>query len=89
LISSESIVLVVRNLVAVLLIGLSLAVSKATLAQGLAEVVALNERVEQLYNQGPYPEAIPLVQRVLRIREAALGPNHPDVATSLNNLAIL
>ena len=60
-----------------------------TLAQGLAEVAALNERADQLYSQGRYSEAIPLVQRVLRIREAALGPNHPDVATSLNNLAIL
>ncbi|MEN9216312.1 MAG: tetratricopeptide repeat-containing protein, partial [Gloeomargarita sp. HHBFW_bins_162] len=32
-------------------------------------------------------EAIPLAQRSLAIREKALGPDHPDVATSLNNLA--
>ena len=34
-------------------------------------------------------EAEPLYQRALAIKEKALGPNHPDVATSLNNLAEL
>jgi Tetratricopeptide repeat len=28
-------------------------------------------------------------QRSLKIYEAKLGPEHPDVATSLNNLALL
>ena len=37
--------------------------------------------------QGNYAEAAPLLQRSLAIREKALGPEHPDVATSLNNLA--
>jgi CHAT domain-containing protein/Tfp pilus assembly protein PilF len=78
-----------RHLVAGLLVGLSLAVSNAASAQGLADAAALNAQVEQLYTQGRYSEAVPLAQRVLRIREAALGPNHPDVAASLNNLAIL
>ncbi len=32
-------------------------------------------------------EAEPLLQRALAIREAALGAEHPDTATSLNNLA--
>jgi tetratricopeptide (TPR) repeat protein len=31
----------------------------------------------------------PLHQRALGIREKALGPDHPDVASSLNNLAAL
>jgi tetratricopeptide (TPR) repeat protein len=86
---NDSMARVARHLVAVLLVGLSLAVSKATSAQSLAEVAALNAQVEELYRQGRYSEATPLAQRVLRIREAALGPNHPDVGTSLNNLAIL
>ncbi len=30
-----------------------------------------------------------LLSRALAIREKALGPEHPDVATSLNNLALL
>ena len=29
------------------------------------------------------------IKRALAIREKALGPDHPDVATSLNNLAVL
>ncbi len=39
--------------------------------------------------QGKYAEAEPLYQRALAIREKALGPEHPNVATSLNNLAVL
>ena len=37
--------------------------------------------------QGRYADAEPLYKRALAIREKALGPDHPDVATSLNNLA--
>ena len=36
---------------------------------------------------GRYAEAEPLYQRALAIWEKALGPDHPEVATSLNNLA--
>jgi CHAT domain-containing protein/tetratricopeptide (TPR) repeat protein len=41
------------------------------------------------YHQGRYADAEPLHRRALAIREKALGHNHPDVATSLNNLALL
>ncbi len=34
-------------------------------------------------------QAEPLYQRALAIREKALGPNHPNVTTSLENLAAL
>jgi hypothetical protein len=68
---NDSMARVARHFVAVLLVGLSLAVSKATSAQSLAEVAALNAQVEELYRQGRYSEATPLAQRVLRIREAA------------------
>ena len=34
-----------------------------------------------------YSEARPLFERALAIREKALGAEHPDTATSLNNLA--
>ena len=40
-------------------------------------------------DQGKCAEAEPLHQRSLSIREKALGPEHLDVATSLNNLAEL
>ncbi|CAN0589164.1 unnamed protein product, partial [Laminaria digitata] len=36
-----------------------------------------------------YAEAGPLYKRSLAIKEKALGPEHPSVATSLNNLALL
>jgi hypothetical protein len=36
-----------------------------------------------------YGKAEPLYQRALEIREKALGPDHPDTATSLNNLAVV
>ena len=37
-----------------------------------------------LSDLGRAGEALPLHQRALRIREAAPGPGHPDVATDLN-----
>jgi hypothetical protein len=39
--------------------------------------------------QGKYDLAEPLYKRDLAISETALGPDHPDVGTSLNNLAAL
>jgi tetratricopeptide (TPR) repeat protein len=40
-------------------------------------------------HQGKYGDALPLYKRSLAIRERILGPNHPEVAGSLNNLANL
>jgi tetratricopeptide (TPR) repeat protein len=42
-----------------------------------------------LASQGQYTKAEPLYQRSLTILEKALSPEHPDVATSLHNLAAL
>ena len=39
-------------------------------------------------SQGRYTEAEPLCLRSLSVGEKQLGANHPDVATSLNNLAL-
>ena len=39
--------------------------------------------------QGKYNEAEPLYERSQAIREKVLGPEHPDVAQSLNNRALL
>ena len=39
--------------------------------------------------QGDYARAEPLYRQALEIRKKALGENHPDYATSLNNLAAL
>ncbi len=38
---------------------------------------------------GDYAKAEPLCKRSLAIRENAHGPDHPDVAVSLNNMALL
>ena len=53
------------------------------------ELEALNQQIVELYEQGCYQEAIPLAERRVEIVEAQLGSEHPDVATSLNNLANL
>jgi len=49
----------------------------------------LNVQVIQFYQQSKYAEAIPLAQEALRVSEATFGPKHPNVATSLDNLAQL
>jgi len=41
-----------------------------------------------LWRKGRYAEAEPLFKRALQIREQTLGPDHPHVASSLNDLAI-
>jgi CHAT domain-containing protein len=56
-------------------------------AQRPDEASELNKKVIELYNSGRYSEAIPLAERVLAIREKALGSHHLAVAGSLNNLA--
>ena len=55
----------------------------------LEEAKRLHQQAEELYNQGQYAAAIPLAERALAIREKLLGQEHPDVAESLNNLAVL
>ena len=49
----------------------------------------LNNFAALYYSQGKYAEAEPLYQRALVIWEKALGSDHPEVGTSLNNLAQL
>jgi hypothetical protein len=53
------------------------------------DAAALDKRVAELRRVGKYSEAIPLAQRALAIWEKALGPDHPDVARELNDLAEL
>ena len=48
---------------------------------------SLNGLAKLLRDQGRYGEAESLFRRALAIREQALGPDHPDTATSLNGLA--
>jgi CHAT domain-containing protein len=55
----------------------------------LQEAERLNQQVLQMLRERQYEAALPLAQRALAIREQLLSANHPDVATSLNNLAEL
>jgi len=77
----------------ILMPGLAFAQSTpaATTVQSSELVAAerLNQQAFELYQQGKYSEAIPLAERALAIRKKVLGDNHPNVATSLNNLAAL
>ncbi len=53
-----------------------------------AQVAVCLNNLALLYDdQGHYAEAEPLFKRPLAIMEKALGPNHPHVATSLENYA--
>ena len=49
----------------------------------------LNHEVMSLYGQGRYQRAVVVAKEALLIAEQTHGPDHPDVATSLNNLAEL
>jgi tetratricopeptide (TPR) repeat protein len=49
----------------------------------------LNRTAHYLHRRAQYPQAEPLYQWALAIREQQLGPGHPDTATILNNLANL
>ncbi len=49
----------------------------------------LNEEVMALYQKGDYDRAVVVAKKALEVAEKNVGPNHPDVATSLNILALL
>ena len=72
------------------LIG-TVALSAAAHAQApkTDDLAALNAQVVKLYQAGKYAEATEIAKRSLAITEKALGPDHADVGTSLNNLAEL
>ena len=53
------------------------------------EANRLEQQGIELYQQGKYIEATNIFERVLEIRKRIYPEDHPDVATSLNNLAFL
>jgi CHAT domain-containing protein len=73
--------------VAAVTLALSLFVSPSAAQSNEAE--KLNQTLIELYRAGNYAEAVPLAQRWLATWEKALGPDHPDIANVLNNLAEL
>ena len=67
------------------------AVSRSADAEGLAKPTARLMNDLGLYRKSrmQFDAAEPLYRRALAIDEALYGPDHPDVATDLNNLAAL
>jgi tetratricopeptide (TPR) repeat protein len=49
----------------------------------------LNQEVMALERAGQYDRAVGVAQKALQVAEQNVGPSHPDVAMSLNNLAAL
>jgi CHAT domain-containing protein/Tfp pilus assembly protein PilF len=81
-----------QNLIVLLLVFIALgghAAPGLCPAGDLNEAQVLDSKVVQLYYAGRYQEALPLAQRALQIKEKARGPEHPDTAFSLSNLARL
>ena len=57
-------------------------------AQGAGvEWDALNREVMEFYRAGAYDRAVAVAQKALQVAEQNVGPDHPDVATVLENLA--
>jgi tetratricopeptide (TPR) repeat protein len=68
--------------------GLWIFACPASLAED-NDAEALNQRVTQLIGQGKYREAIPVAERAVEVSKLNRGPEHPEVADALNNLAFL
>jgi tetratricopeptide (TPR) repeat protein len=49
----------------------------------------LKRQIDELYSEGKFKEAIPLAEKVVFLTKRAKGEEHPDTATSLNDLAEL
>ena len=77
------------KLVAGMIAVVGLVLVQLAAAQQNDDVDALNAEISKLYGEGRYAEGVPLAQRVLDIRLKAAGPDSPDTAGSLNNLALL
>jgi tetratricopeptide (TPR) repeat protein/CHAT domain-containing protein len=53
------------------------------------DIDALNREVAQLYQAGQYPKATELAKQLVELSERKFGPDHPNLAVALNNLALL
>ncbi len=66
-------------------------IARAADAEGIGKPTArlIGELGRLLLYKGLFSSAEPLMRRTLEIDEASLGPEHPNVAVDLNNLAML
>ena len=71
-----------------LLLALLCGLPSSVYAQGAdIEWDILNQEVMDIYRAGMYDRAVVVAQKAQQVAEQNVGPDHPDVATSLNNLA--
>ena len=77
-----------RLLLALLPLLLAFGAGAAGCGQG-DEWKTLDAEAMSLYRQGHCDRAIVVAKKALEVAEKALGPDHPDVAESLGNLAWL
>jgi len=52
-------------------------------------LAVLNQKVMELYRAGKYARAALVAQKALQVAEQHFGPDHPAVASGLNNLAYI
>src|SRR5262245_2804721 len=55
--------------------------------RALQQARELHTEFRRLYFASRFDDALPILERVLELREKALGPEHPTVAATLHNLA--
>lgn len=63
--------------------------SRAPARAALNRIAVLEEQIASLYGDGRLQEASALLEQVVTLRSAALGPTHPSVAATWNTLGIL
>src|SRR5215510_14266344 len=76
-------------LLAMVLAAGALGTAATVRAQSHDELKALHSRSSTLNSDGKYAEAIPLAERYAEAMRERYGPQHPEYATGLNNLALL
>jgi CHAT domain-containing protein/Tfp pilus assembly protein PilF len=55
----------------------------------LVRARALDQQIIQLFRQRNYADALKLAQETLAIRQKALGPEHPEVATNFDTVGLM
>ena len=79
---------IIKSPFVLLALGLWILACPASLAED-DDPNALNQQVNQLFEQGKYQEAIPIAERAVEVSKRVWGPEQPETAKALNNLGFL
>src|SRR3972149_4631639 len=77
-----------RSVKVILMVVMVISVSKVAYSQE-SLWNELNAKFTKLYQQGQYAEALMVAEEAVKVAEKTFGKDHPNTATSLNNLAKL